>query len=44
MPHSTTLFVGLDVHKDSSAVAYGSDTQGVSGRLRGAYRYPPVRP
>ena len=27
MPHSTTLFVGLDVHKDSIAVAYVSDAR-----------------
>jgi transposase len=27
MPHSTTLFVGLDVHKDSIAVAYVSEAR-----------------
>ena len=27
MPHSTTLFVGLDVHKDAIAVAYVSDAR-----------------
>ena len=28
MPHSSTLFVGLDVHKDSIAVAYARETRG----------------
>jgi transposase len=27
MPHSTTRFVGLDVHQDSIAVAYVSDAR-----------------
>jgi hypothetical protein len=28
MKHSSTLYVGLDVHKDSIAVAYAADDRG----------------
>ena len=27
MPHSTTLFIGVDVHNDSIAVAYVNDAR-----------------
>jgi hypothetical protein len=33
MGHSTTLFVGLDQHKDSIAVAYVPDDRGTEQRL-----------
>ncbi len=31
MAHCTTLFVGLDQHKDSIAVAYAPDDRGTRG-------------
>ena len=42
MAHSTTLFIGLDVHKDSIAVAYVHDARAAEVAFL-AYREPPAR-
>ena len=38
-----TVYVGLDVHKDSIAVAYAPEDRGTVGRLPGQDRYAAVR-
>src|SRR5438132_7246538 len=40
---SQTLYVGLDVHKDSIAVAYALEDRGANVVPLGANRYPAVR-
>ena len=42
MKHSSTLYVGLDVHKESIAVAYVSDAKDAEVPLPRFHRDPPV--
>ena len=43
MSHSSTLYVGLDVHKDSIAVAYAGEARDPEIVFFGTYRDPPGR-
>ena len=40
MRKTTTLFVGMDVHKDSITVAYAEEDRGAELRERGRERAP----
>jgi hypothetical protein len=42
MTQSTTLYIGLDVHKDSLAVAYVSQDHAAEVIFLGTNWYPPV--
>ena len=42
MSQSSTRCIGMDVHKDTIAVAYVAQDHGAAGDLPGNHRHPPV--